>query len=447
MIRRSPQFPRFQTVLWALVCAAATPFPAPAAEQPPTKADVEKLVELLDAPEVADRDAAQKKLLELALADNVVHAESVLTHLPKPNDDMPLEARRRLRQVIAQIGERLAERIVGGTRVTLEADDTPLPVVLELLAKQTGNKLVDVRRQFDQSVEEKKVTASIDDEPFWPALDKILDSVQMSPYPFSEEEELSLVDRPPGELRRYGSAAYSGPFRIEATTVSATRGLRSPTDSVASIVLEFAWEPRMFPLAIEQRYEDLEVVCDDGLAVPAPSPEMETAFYENVTPGSHSTEATIGLQLPSPKASAIKSLKGRVQVLVPGVVAEMKFEDLKGKLPAQQKIGGVTVVLENVSKADAVWEVTMRISFDRLPVDMESNLGWTYHNQSYLLDAKGEKIDHAGFETTSETESEVGFVYLFDVPEDIGKYTWVYRTPTGLVPVPAVYELKDLSLP
>ena len=90
----------------------------------------------------------------------------------------------------------------------------------------------------------------------------------------------------------------------------------------------------------------------------------------------------------------------------------------------------------------------MRIEVLSEEAGLESHRGWVFQNITYMLDKTGEVIDHAGFETTRQTEREVGLAYFFELPDDdIGSYTWVYRSPAAIVRVPVKYELKDSPLP
>jgi hypothetical protein len=68
-------------------------------------------------------------------------------------------------------------------------------------------------------------------------------------------------------------------------------------------------------------------------------------------------------------------------------------------------------------------------------------------NLSYLVDKDGKRIEHAGFETTRQTASDVGAAYFFDAVNELDGLTWVYETPAAIVDMPVSYELKDVELP
>jgi hypothetical protein len=358
---------------------------------------------------------------------------------------MPQELQTRLARIRGQVQTRLSRQAVAETRVTLDVKKAPLDDVLKEVEKQTGNRLLDYREKFGQEAVEKKVTVKVDDVPFWSAMDQILDAANMAPYAFSGETALALIEREPGALRRFGRAAYAGPFRIEATTISAERGLRSPDQSFLRMDLDIGWEPRLEPLAITQAAGDLKVMCDDGRETP---PSSEDAVFDVEVPrGSHAADATLTLQLPAREATKLSSLKGKLSALVPGRMVDLEFTDLKNAKDVKQETGGVTVTLDRVVKNQALWEVHMRVRIGGLEAGLESHQGWVFQNVTFLKNKDGEQIDHAGYETTMQTEREAGFAYFFETPDDLSEYTWVYRTPTAIVNLPVEYELKDVPLP
>ena len=105
------------------------------------------------------------------------------------------------------------------------------------------------------------------------------------------------------------------------------------------------------------------------------------------------------------------------------------------------------VTLDAVRKQNEIWEVHMRLGLEEDHQAFESHRGWAYQNVTYLLDKKGEPIEFAGLETTSQSPSEIGIVYLFDIPGGIENVTWVYETPAAIVLLPVEYEFKNIKLP
>jgi hypothetical protein len=342
---------------------------------------------------------------------------------------------------------RLAERNVQQTRVTLEVTDAPLNDVLAELLKQTGNKVVDNRKEFADSPPEKKVTLKVTDEPFWSALDKLLDATGLAPYPYAVNDALGLVERPEKTPDRAGRASYAGPFRVEAISAAGHRNLRTPAEDRLELQFEISWEPRLKPIALAQAATDLTAKADDGKDVTTSEPGE--AFNVEVPADSPGAEVSLQLTLPRRDAKSLATVGGHATALVPGRMVELKFANLAAAKDEVQDAGGVKVTLNRVAKNQALWEIHMRVAAGSLDENAETVRGWVFQNKTYLLGKNSERVEHAGFETTMQDEQETGFAYFFELPEghDIGEYVWVYRTPAAIVSVPVDYELKDIPLP
>ncbi|MCG8450732.1 MAG: hypothetical protein MI725_14275, partial [Pirellulales bacterium] len=339
-----------------------------------------------------------------------------------------------------------AKQALAASRLTLSAKQMGLQTLLEEIHRQTGNRLSDYRKQFGQPATPLQITLAIDEEPFWSGLDKILDQAGLSLYPFSGEESLAVIQREQGAAPRTGRGTYAGPFRIEAVNIVSQRNLRTPAQQGGRAELEIAWEPRLRPIAISQSADALEITADDGSRVPLD--KSRQVFAVEVQPGSHATELSIPFVLPPRSVLKLASFKGELSALAPGRVVEFRFDDLAQEKRVEQQQGGVKVVLHAVRKNRQLWEIHMRLRVESDETGLESHRGWVFQNQTYLLNREGQLLDHAGFETTMQSEREVGLAYFFDLPAgEIGDYTWVYRTPAAIVRLPIKYELKEIALP
>jgi len=415
-------------------------------DQSTLNGQIERLTRQLNDDQANRRDDAEQALLKLAPVDNAEQCDAFLELLPQPLEGMPEEVRLRLTRLRREIETRQANQALSASRLSLSADGMDLAAVFEAIRAQTANHLSDHRDQFGQNATPRPVTIEIDDEEFWPAVDKILDQAQLSLYGFSGEKTLAVVDREQGAAERSGQASYAGPFRIEATKVVAQRNLRTPAQQGVRVELEIAWEPRLRPIALSQPIEAIEVTGDDGSAILPASPRA--VLDVEVQPGSHSTKLTIPLALPPRNVTALATFRGRMSALVPGRVVEFQFTDLAQAKGVRQQRGGVKVILDGTRKNQALWEVHMRVQVESEEAGLQSHRGWVFQNITYLLNRAGEVIDHAGFETTRQSKREVSLAYFFDLPDDeIGAYTWVYRTPAAIVRVPIEYKLKDIPLP
>jgi hypothetical protein len=407
--------------------------------------EISKLVQQLNDDRAAERDAAETRLLELA-GNTTAMTDKFLELLPEDNDQMPLAVRERLSRIRQQVEDRVAKVAVEATTVTLDAKDMPIAEVFSTIETQTGNKLVDNRQQDDDAdASPTNVTIELKGEPFWPALDQILDKGNMGVYAYGGEEALSIVSRASDERPRYGSANYAGPFRIEVLEVQAQRNLRSPDQQSLKCQVEVAWEPRLRPIALSQPVADISATTDTGQQLMVSQPDA--VLDVEVPNGTQAAEIIVPFSLPPREAKRITTLRGKLRALVPGRHVKFQFDDLANAAGKSDSRGGVQVTVDDVRKNNAIWEVHMRLSLDEDNEALQSHRGWAFQNLSYLVDQDGQSIDNAGFETTRQTANEVGMAYLFDLPEGVEGLSWVYETPAAIVELPVEYEIKDIELP
>jgi hypothetical protein len=406
--------------------------------------EINQLVGRLNADRAPERDDAEKKLLELTGA-SAAQSDRVLEALPKDSDQMPLALRDRLARIRQQLEDRAAKISTAATTLTLSAKEMPLAEVIAAIEKQTGNRLINNSDQ--QGGEGRKVNASIElkNEQFWPALDKILDKVMLGAYPYSGKDTLSIVGRDPVDRPRFGHATYQGPFRLEVTDVQADRNLRQPKQTSLKLQLEVAWEPRLRPIAISQPVGDVNATTEEGTALAAS--QQQPSFDVEVPAGTQAAEISLSFDLPAREVKKIKTLHGKLHALVPGRQVKFRFTDLANATGKTHRQGGVQVTLDEVRKNNAVWEVHMSFALDEDNGALQSHRDWVLQNLSYMLDKAGKQIDNGGLETTRQTKSDVGVVYIFDLPEGLEGMTWVYETPAAIVELPIEYDIKDIELP
>lgn len=436
----------------AIVLGLAITLTAFAEDVASSRADTElaqqinRLVQQLDDDRAAEREAAETKLLELA-GTTAAEIDRFLELLPEENDQMPLGVRDRLTSIREQVEDRVAKAAVIGTKITLSAKQMPLAEVFAEIEKQTGNRLADNRQGDapDAAAMSGSVAIELKDEPFWPAVDQILDQVGLSVYNYGGTDALSLVSRPEYEGKRFGRATYSGPLRFEVLEIQSQRNLRQPERKSLKVQMEVAWEPRLRPIGLSQPIEDVTATTDTGatLSVSQPDAVMDV----EVPDGTQAAEIILPFELPARDATKLASLKGRLRALVPGRQVKFEFSDLASAAGKSQRRGGVQVTLDDVRKNNAIWEVHMRMALDEANNALESHRGWVFQNKSYLVGANGEPIENVGLETTRQSRSEVGVAYLFDLPAGIDGLTWVYETPAAIVELPVEYEIKDIELP
>ena len=400
------------------------------------------LVRQLNDDRAAERETAEKKLLELGGA-TAAQADRFLQLLPEPTDEMPLAVRERLARIRREVQERAAKAGVEGTTVTLQANNMPVAEAFAEIEKQTGNKL----KLRDEQPAGAGPTIPVDfkDEPFWSAVDQVLDQANLSIYNYAGEDALSLVPREEDGAPRHGNADYVGPFRVEVLEIQAQRNLRQPQRKSLKLQLEIAWEPRLRPIAISQPVADIEATDENGSPLAVSQPEASLDI--EVPGGTQAAEIILPFDLPPRGVAKIAKLSGKLTALVPGRRAKFTFDDVANAAGKTERSGGVEVILDDVRKNNEIWEVHMRMRLDEDSRALESHRGWVFQNVSYLVGKDGEPIDHAGFETTRQSQNEVGVAYLFDLPEGIEGLSWVYETPAAIIDLPVEYELTDIELP
>ena len=164
-------------------------------------------------------------------ARSTAEADRFLELLPKDNDQMPLAVRERLARIRQQVEDRAAKAATAATTITLSAKDMPLTEVFAAIEKQTGNKFIDNREQQgdDADAKDARITIELKDEPFWPAIDQILDQAKLGIYSYGGEDALSIVSRDAATTARAtASRTTAGRSAWKSLEVQAQRNLRQP---------------------------------------------------------------------------------------------------------------------------------------------------------------------------------------------------------------------------
>ncbi len=413
---------------------------APAAAKPAADLEVQvrKLVKELDAAQKTRRDAAEQQLLELGPA--------ALELLPETNERTPAEVALRLERLRSHFERERAENSVKASTVTLRGENLPVSKVLADISKQTGNKIYDLREEFGQEASDPEIKADFDNTPFWSALDQVLDRADLNVYPYASESGVAIVNRSESRIPRFGTATYAGSFRFEGAEFIARRDLRDPNSHTLELLISAAWEPRLQPILIMRQVEGMEAVDENGEAIEIATAAGEVEFP--IDADMRSIDMPIQFTAPARSVNRIASLKGKLSVLLPGKLETFRFTGLEKAKNVERRKAAVTVVLDEVRKNNALWEIRVRVVFDKASGALESHRDWVWNNPAFLeLPGKKEPLQYAGMDQTRQTENEIGAAYYFDAPEGLKGCTFVYRTPTAIMSLPLEYELKDLELP
>lgn len=425
----------FVTALMTAAVALAQADQAQPPEDAKLAQQVRRLVRQLDFDTQAEREMAEKDLLELGPA--------ALAHLPPPADDMPAEMRVRLERVRLVLERKQSEEFTAGAKITLTGE-MKLSKALQELERQSGNKMFDYRERFGEEAGDTDLTLKLAKVPFWQALDDVMDQAKLARYPFPEQPGIAVQNRPEGMLPAAKRASYAGAFRVEALEFEAIRDLRREDSGALQLRFEIAWEPRLKPIALFHDLEKLVITGADGKALNA---DLSDAVQEiPVTPGDIASTLTLPFPLPPRSVPRIASLKGKLEALVPGKSEEFKFANLSGKQPVSFKKGGVEVTVEQVRKNNKLWEAFVLVRFGEAAGALESHRDWVSYNPVWMVTKDGKKITDSGYNIYRRDEDSVGVAYLFEI-DDPKNYSLLYATPTMMLRVPIEYELKDLPLP
>ncbi|MEX2174390.1 MAG: hypothetical protein WD872_08510 [Pirellulaceae bacterium] len=400
---------------------------------------VKLLVRQLDSNEQDKREAAEKALVELG-AD-------VLPLLPDVTDRTPAEVSNRLGRVRSALMKLAIEATTKSALVTL-AGEMPVSQALAELTKQSGNALVDYRERFNQEPRDPTIKVELKGVPFWQALDTVLDAAELSLYNFDEEDgALAYTARGEEAVPRVGQAAYSGLFRLEPTRIDATRDLRNTSNRSLRLAIDVAWEPRIRPIVIEQPLDEVSATDEAGNAILVDGSEGKLEVPIETT--NAAVELEIPLQAPDRSVKQIASIKGKLTAVVLGKVESFEFAGLDKLKASELERGGATVIVDQCRKNGDIYEVNMRVAFDKAANALESHRGWIYNNECFVTDPKGNRIDNVGVEATLLADNEVGLSYKFDLGEmgTPAGHKFVYRTAAAMIRVPVEFELQGIDLP
>jgi hypothetical protein len=402
-------------------------------------AKVKRLVLLLDDSAQAKREAAEKDLIALGV--------DVLPLLPSKDSRMPAEMKNRLDRVRGALMKVAVAATTKTVLVTLTGE-MPVSKAIAELSRQSGNPLVDYRERFNQEARDPTIKVELKDVPFWQAFDTVLDAAGLSVYEFDEEKgALAYTSRGDGAMPRLGKASYSGLFRLEPARIEAVRDLKNPENRSLKLFVEASWEPRVRPIVIEQPLDELSATDEAGQAVLIDGSEgkLEVPVETN----NSAVELEIPLQSPERSVKQIASIKGKLEAVCLGRVESFEFADIDKLKAAELERGGAVVTVDSCRKNGDIYEVNMRVTFDKASNALESHRGWIYNNECYLLDPKKNRIDNVGVEATLIDDNAVGLSYKFDLGENATPkgHGFVYKTAAAIIRVPVEFELKGIDLP
>ncbi len=201
---------------------------------------------------------------------------------------------------------------------------------------------------------------------------------------------------------------------------------------------------------VEQPLDQIQALDDQGK--PLELTASETGLEAAIEGSGNGVQLLFPFALPPRSAAAISSLKGTLNVSLPGPLEAFTFDNLPAATqpdvkPREQRKGAVTVSLDQVRKNNDLWEVVVRVRFGNGADSARPNHNWILQNEAFLEGPDHHRVENAGFHNSLQTNTELGIVYQFELPAGVEGYTFVYKTPTTIHVLPVAYELKNLQLP
>ncbi|MDR3632448.1 MAG: hypothetical protein P4L84_01350 [Isosphaeraceae bacterium] len=395
---------------------------------------VNQLVERLEAPKLEARQAAEEGLIKLG--------PRVLPFLDALKGGSP-ERKERLEHIRAKLHEVVEATNLGASKITLKAKGIRLTEAIQKLQTQSSNLITDLREQEGVEVTNPSLDLDIDDKPFFEALDTVCKLAEVTPNFYTGDASIGLMAGKPPEN---ALVQYAGPFRIAFRQITSARDLQGGTAS-ANLQFEVAWEPRLRPMLLALKAEELEIVDDQGKKV---EPQvMEESTNVVLRPENPAAEMNINLNAPERAAKQLKTVKIKADVSVPAGLKLFRFPTIDVKKEVVQKQGDVAVTLEGTEIDEQVWKVNVAIAYPGGGEAFESYRQGLFNNRLWLQKPDGSRFEHnGGFSNTASDQGKLGFEYLFvDVPGKPGEYGLVYETPSKVQTLPLEFTFKDVPLP
>jgi hypothetical protein len=409
---------------------------------------VAQLVGRLKADKAADRDAAEQALVALGA--------KALPALPDPASIADAEQKGRLERVREALAQADEAQAFTASKVTIKGQGMRLTEALKQLQQQSGNVVTDQREQMGEEVTNPAMDLEIVDQPFFAALDAICEKAGVQPTFYTGDGSVGILAGAPampggdGPMPAGSKApvVYEGPFRIAFRQVAASRDLATGRGT-ANAQFEVAWEPRLRPMLLALKSEDVSIRDDRGNAV-TPSVAEEAASVI-LRPENPAAEVNLNMNAPDRQAQRLASLKVTAQMTLPAGVRAFRFADLTK--PGRQAQGKVAVSLDSAQAEEHVWKLRVGLDYPGGGPAFESYQQGLFNNRLWLLRKDGGRLEHTGphgggFSNLGSDGGKLAFEYLFvDVPGKMADYGFVYETPSRVETVPVTFEFKDVALP
>ena len=346
----------------AAVAIAPTPTPTPAAENP----QVTKLITQLGSDDADDRDAAQKKLVDLGRP-----AMAALKKAAQSSDDP--EIRSRAAAALSQMKEHDDN---DASLITLHVKDTPALDVLNSISGQSQSQISTFAFGRAPGADNRSVTIDADGKPFWDVMTDLCGQLNVCP-------ELSVLGKGQMRLqpmtRNWMQCPHEvvGAFWIGAAGVYRTRSidLQGPVsiDDQFSVRLIVCPEPK---LAVAQISELKLKEASDELGhslMPSAAPAnnvnglnaVARAMVMSRSFGQNTRTLETRLQYPDQAGKKIATISGDINVMLSQDVQQYIIDDVMGTQKVTNPLKNCNVTATCVKQgASDTYVVTLECTRD-----------------------------------------------------------------------------------
>ena len=404
-----------------------------AANKLAAEAVVLQYLDELDAASADTRQSAESKVIAMGLI--ALPAVRAAFEDGKYQGEQEL----RLAKIFQELQKLEVRRQLEPTTVTMQGL-MPVADVAAAIQKQTGNA---VELENLQNAAPVIVETDFEETVFWEAVDTLCDDADLDLDPFRSIGKVVLEPTRNLANLRLLRGQYSGPFRIEASNVVATRSFDLPVLDSLRIGMQVAWEPRLRPLSMRLDKEELTAVCDDGSVLEL----LPDSAAEIATAQSIASDFEISLRLPPREATKINRLSGSLDITLASEPVSVRFADLSGELPVKRQVGDLVASVEAVRKNGAVSQVDLLMELDRSELRLDSFRNWLQPDSAHLIDPSGQKVDSLGWQTYAMNEKEVGVTINFQTDSPIEQCQFIFAAPVAVVEHSVEFLLEDVPLP
>lgn len=423
-------------------------FSLPARGQDALKDRVAQLLEQLDSPDEKKAVAAGEALVKLGA--------KIMPLLPAESGKNAA----RLKAVKDALAA-ASKQSTGATLVSIKGESVRLSDALKALGQQSGNAVVDLREQNGQEATNPTIALNLDKVPFFKAIDEIARKGGLSLNFYTAENAIGLLSG--GAQPEGGNAAapaealatnpfvrYMDAFRISLNRIGLTRDYASATGGhQANLQMELVWEPRLRPIMLRLKPDQIKAVDDRGRELKATTSgeSMELSIRaENPI-----VDINLNLAAPERDAKTIEKLEITADLTVPLANQTLIAKNIKAA-NAKVKAGDSEFRIMAFEADPPVWKVTVELKSGP-PVGAEMLDSYRQANVTpvaSLVKTDGGRIAlNGGFSASggsgpNETIYEFLFVDIPGKPEDHGL---AIELPGELKTIPLKWSMEKIPLP